>query len=231
MMEYTKEYAQMRPVGRICCHGPAPIPQEGGYDQVTQIDQISGLSHSVGTCAMKQGACKLTLNVKNGVIQEALVEMLSCSGMTQSAMMAAEILPGKTLLEALNTDLVCDAINVAMREYFLNMACGRTQTAFSKGGLAVGAAIEDLGAGAKTQVGTGYGTLGKGPRYLEVTEGYVTRVGLDEKERIIGYEYVNIGRLMDAVKSGVDANEALKKAMGSYGRFREAVSTIDPRKE
>lgn len=149
MMEYTKEYAQMRPVGRICCHGPAPIPQEGGYDQVMQIDQISGLSHSVGTCAMKQGACKLTLNVKNGVIQEALVEVLGCSGMTQSAMMAAEILPGKTLLEALNTDLVCDAINVAMREYFLNMACGRTQTAFSKGGLAVGAAIEDLGAGAK----------------------------------------------------------------------------------
>ena len=103
MMEYTKEYAQMRPVGRTCCHGPAPIPQEGGYDQVTQIDQISGLSHSVGTCAMKQGACKLTLNVKNGVIQEALVEVLGCSGMTQSAMMAAEILPGKTLLEALNT--------------------------------------------------------------------------------------------------------------------------------
>lgn len=231
MMEYTKEYAQMRPVGRTCCHGPAPIPQEGGYDQVTQIDQISGLSHGVGTCAMKQGACKLTLNVKNGVIQEALVEVLGCSGMTQSAMMAAEILPGKTLLEALNTDLVCDAINVAMREYFLNMAYGRTQTAFSKGGLAVGAAIEDLGAGAKTQVGTGYGTLGKGPRYLEVTEGYVTRVGLDEKERIIGYEYVNIGRLMDAVKSGVDANEALKKATGSYGRFREAVSTVDPRKE
>ena len=28
--------------------------------------------------------------------------------------MASEILPGKTLLEALNTDLVCDAINTAM---------------------------------------------------------------------------------------------------------------------
>lgn len=230
-MEYTKEYEQTRTLCRTCCHGPAPIPQEGGYDQVTQIDQISGLSHSVGTCAMKQGACKLTLNVKNGVIQEALVEVLGCSGMTQSAMMAAEILPGKTLLEALNTDLVCDAINVAMREYFLNMAYGRTQTAFSKGGLAVGAAIEDLGAGAKTQVGTGYGTLGKGPRYLEVTEGYVTRVGLDEEDRIIGYEYVNIGKLMDAVKSGTDANEALKNATGSYGRFKEAVATIDPRKE
>ena len=55
------------------------------------------------------------LNVKEGVIQEALVETIGCSGMTHSAAMAAEILPGKTILEALNTDLVCDAINTAMR--------------------------------------------------------------------------------------------------------------------
>lgn len=211
--------------------GPAPIPQDGGYDQVKQIDQISGLSHSVGTCAMKQGACKLTLNVKEGLIHEALVEVVGCSGMTQSALMAAEILPGKTLLEALNTDLVCDAINVAMREYFLNMAYGRTQTAFSKGGLPIGAAMEDLGTGAKTQVGTGYGTLDKGPRYLEVTEGYVTRVGLDDKRRIIGYEYVNIGKMMEYIKNGEEANQALERSKGMYGRFDEAVSTIDPRKE
>ena len=36
--------------------------------------------------------------------------------MTHSAAMAAEILPGLTVMEALNTDLVCDAINTAMRE-------------------------------------------------------------------------------------------------------------------
>lgn len=230
-MERTKEYENMSCIRRTKGSGPAPIPQNGRYDQVKQVDQISGLSHSVGTCAMKQGACKLTLNVEEGIIQEALVEVVGCSGMTQSALMAAEILPGKTLLEALNTDLVCDAINVAMREYFLNMAYGRTQTAFSKGGLPVGAAMEDLGAGAKTQVGTGYGTLEKGPRYLEVTEGYVTRVGLDSNRRIIGYEYVNIGKMMDYIKSGEDANQALELAKGMYGRFREAADTIDPRKE
>ncbi|BFL44854.1 hypothetical protein [Lactonifactor longoviformis] len=230
-MQCTKEYENMCCVCRTKGSGPAPIPQDGGYDQVKQIDQINGLSHSVGTCAMKQGACKLTLNVKKGIIHEALVEVVGCSGMTQSALMAAEILPGRTLLEALNTDLVCDAINVAMREYFLNMAYGRTQTAFSKGGLAVGAAMEDLGAGAKTQVGTGYGTLEKGPRYLEATEGYVTRVGLDEKSRIIGYEYINIGKMMEYIKSGEDANQALERARGTYGRFDEAVRTIDPRKE
>ncbi len=230
-MEFTREYENMCCVCRTKGSGPAPIPQDGGYDQVKQVDQISGLSHSVGTCAMKQGACKLTLNVKEGIIQEALVEVVGCSGMTQSALMAAEILPGKTLLEALNTDLVCDAINVAMREYFLNMAYGRTQTAFSKGGLPVGAAMEDLGAGAKTQVGTGYGTLEKGPRYLEVTEGYVTRLGLDDQKRIIGYEYVNIGKMMAYIREGEDAGRALERAKGVYGRFNEADSTIDPRKE
>ena len=99
----------------------------------------------------QQGACKLTLNVKDGIIQEALVETIGCSGMTHSAAMAGEILPGKTLLEALNTDLVCDAINVAMRELFLQIVYGRSQTAFSEGGLPIGASLEDLGKGLRSQ--------------------------------------------------------------------------------
>ena len=36
---------------------------------------------------------------------------------------------------------------------------------------------------------------------------------------------------MDAVKQGKDANEALSAASGQYGRFDEAVRTIDPREE
>jgi len=103
------------------------------------------LTHGIGWCAPQQGACKLTLNVKEGIIQEALVETIGCSGMTHSAAMAAEILPGKTVLEALNTDLVCDAINTAMRELFLQIVYGRTQSAFSEGGLIIGAGLEDLG--------------------------------------------------------------------------------------
>ena len=63
------------------------------------------------------------------------METIGCSGMTHSAAMAAEILPGKTILEALNTDLVCDAINTAMRELFLQIVYGRTQSAFSEDGL------------------------------------------------------------------------------------------------
>ena len=196
-----------------------------------EIKDISGLTHGIGWCAPQQGACKLTLNIKDGIIEEALVETIGCSGMTHSAAMASEILIGKTILEALNTDLVCDAINTAMRELFLQIVYGRSQTAFSEGGLPIGAGLEDLGKGLTSQVGTMYATKVKGPRYLQLTEGYVTRLALDEEDQIIGYEFVKTGPMMENIKKGMDANEAVKKATGSYGRFADAAKYIDPRHE
>ena len=142
-MIYTKEVENMCPVAKGAKHEPAPIPEEGKW-----------------------------VYSQNSVIEEALVETIGCSGMTHSAAMAAEILQGKTILEALNTDLVCDAINTAMRELFLQIVYGRTQSAFSDDGLAVGAGLEDLGKGLRSQVGTMYATKAKGVRYLEMAEGY-----------------------------------------------------------
>ena len=124
-MIYSAEVQHMCSVGKGAYHGPAPIPEEGKWVQAKQISDISGFTHGIGWCAPQQGCCKLTLNVKEGIIEEALVETLGCSGMTHSAAMASEILIGKTLLEALNTDLVCDAINTAMRELFLQIVYGR----------------------------------------------------------------------------------------------------------
>jgi len=216
-------------VAKGCNHGPAPIPEEGRWVQAKQVGDISGLTHGVGWCAPQQGACKLTLNVKEGIIQEALIETLGCSGMTHSAAMAGEILPGKTILEALNTDLVCDAINTAMRELFLQIAYGRTQSAFSEDGLPIGAGLEDLGKGLRSQIGTMYGTLEKGPRYLEMAEGYVTKIALDKGGEIIGYQFVNLGKMMDAIKKGESPNDAYQKNIGTYGRFAEAAQVIDPR--
>ena len=138
-MTYSHEVEHMCVVKKGPNHGPAPIPEEGKWVKAKEIVDISGLPHGIGWCAPQQGACKLTLNVKEGVIQEALVETIGCSGMTHSAAMASEIQPGKTQLEALNTDLVCDAINTAMRELFLQIDYGRTQSAISEGGLPVGA--------------------------------------------------------------------------------------------
>ena len=231
---YSKEVENMCCVAKGPDHGPAPIPEEGLWVKAKQIGDISGLTHGIGWCAPQQGACKLTLNVKDGIIQEALVETIGCSGMTHSAAMAAEILQGKTLLEALNTDLVCDAINTAMRELFLQIVYGRTQSAFSEGGLTIGAGLEDLGKGSRSQVGTMYGTLAKGVRYLEMAEGYVTRMALDENDQVIGYEFVNLGKMTDFIKKGDDANTAYEKSMGHYGRFTKedgAVKFIDPRKD
>lgn len=230
-MNYAHEVEQMTCVAKGANHGPAPIPEEGKWVKAKTIEDISGLTHGVGGCAPQQGACKLTLNVKDGVIQEALIETVGCSGMTHSAAMAAEILPGKTILEALNTDLVCDAINVAMRELFLQIVYGRTQTAFSEGGLPIGASLEDLGKGLRGQVATTFGTLKKGPRYLEIAEGYISRMALDGDDLIIGYEFIHLGKMMDFIKKGKDANDALKKATGTYGRFNEATRYIDPRQE
>ena len=209
-MIYSTEVQHMCRVAKGANHGPAPIPQEGRWVQAKEIKDISGLTHGIGWCAPQQGACKLTLNVKDGVIQEALVETIGCSGMTHSAAMAAEILSGKTILEALNTDLVCDAINTAMRELFLQIVYGRTQTAFSEEGLPIGAGLEDLGKGLRSQIGTMYGTVAKGVRYLEMAEGYVTRMALDDGDEVIGYEFVQMGKMMESIQKGVEPAEALK---------------------
>ena len=206
-MVYSKEVTEMCPVHQGVHHGAAPIPEEAKWVKARDVKDISGYTHGIGWCAPQQGTCKLSLNVKEGIIQEALLETIGCSGMTHSAAMAAEILPGLTVMEAL------------------------TQSAFSEDGLQIGAGLEDLGKGARSMVATTYGTVSKGPRYLELTDGYITDLALDEDDEIIGYKYVNFGKMMDFIKKGDDANTAIQKASGQYGRVADAVRFIDPRKE
>ncbi len=231
MASFSHEVENMCVVAKGPHHGPAPIPEEGKWGKPYQITDISGLTHGVGWCAPQQGTCKLTLNVKDGIIEEALVETIGCSGMTHSAAMAAEILPGKTILEALNTDLVCDAINVAMRELFLQIVYGRTQTAFSEDGLPIGAGLEDLGKGLRSQVGTIFSTKAKGVRYMEMAEGYITSLGLDQNNEVIGYQFVRVGKMLEDIRHGKTPDEAYKANLGQYGRYDEAVKKIDPREE
>jgi NifU-like protein involved in Fe-S cluster formation len=230
-MDETNDVKKMCRVVNGADPGVSPLPEEGKWVKAKEIEDISGLSHGIGWCAPQQGACKLTLNVKKGIIKEALVETIGCSGMTHSAAMAVESIQGKTLLEALNTDLVCDAINVAMREVFKQFVYGRTQTAFSENGLPVGSGLDDLGKNLRSQIGTMFGTEAKGPRYLEMTDGYVLHEGLDDHNEVIGYEFVNLGKMMKAIREGKDPKEAYEGAKGTYGRYAEAVKVIDPRKE
>lgn len=231
MLQYSSEVERMCPIAKGPKHGPAPIPEEGKWVKAYEIKDISGFTHGVGWCAPQQGACKLSLNIKNGIIEEALVETLGCSGMTHSAAMAAEILQGKTILEALNTDLVCDAINVAMRELFLQIVYGRSQTAFSENGLPIGSSLDDLGKGLRSQIGTIFATNAKGVRYLEMTEGYILNLAVDADDQVIGYKFVHLGKMMEAVRNGMSPNEAFEKNVKTYGRYEDAVKYIDPRKE
>ena len=230
-MEYSAEIKRMCKVKNGCDAGVSPIPEEGKWIKAKEIKDISGLSHGIGWCAPQQGAAKLTLNVKDGIIEEALVETIGCSGMTHSAAMAVEALQGKTLLEAVNTDLVCDAINVAMREIFKQFIYGRSQTAFSENGLPVGSSLDDLGKNMRSQIGTMFGSKEKGPRYLEMTDGYVLHIGLDTNDEVIGYEYVNLGKMMKAIREGEDPKIALDKAKGIYERYTETIKIINPKKK
>ena len=230
-MNYSHEVERMCVLAKGPKHGPAPIPEEGKWVKAYQIPDISGLTHGVGWCAPQQGCCKLTLNVKEGIIEEALVETLGCSGMTHSAAMAAEILPHKTILEALNTDLVCDAINTAMRELFLQIVYGRTQSAFSDDGLPIGAGLEDLGKGLRSQVGTIFSTNAKGVRYLEMAEGYILSVAVDGNGEAIGYKFVKVGKMLEDIRHGKDPKEAFESNIGTYGRYENAPKYIDPREE
>ena len=79
-MTYTAEVEHMCPLAKAAYHGPAPIPEEGKWVQAKEIKDISGFTHGIGWCAPQQGGCKLTLNVKNGIIEEALVETIGCYG-------------------------------------------------------------------------------------------------------------------------------------------------------
>ncbi len=230
-MNYSSEVNNMYKVNKCPHHGPSPIPQEGMWTKAFEVKDICGLSHGVGKCAPQQGACKLTLNIKNGIVEEALVETIGCSGMTHSAAMAGEILPGKTLLECLNTDLVCDAINDAMKQIFLQLVYGRSQTAFSKDGLPIGAGLEDLGKGKYSQIGTIFSSKEKGVRYLNTVEGYILSLGLDENDEVIGYQFINPGILINNIKNGMSPEKAYTSGIKTYGRFEEAVKFIDPRNE
>ena len=187
---------------------PRLIPEEGQWIQAKEITDISGLTHGVGWCAPQQGACKLTLNVKKGVIEEALVETIGCSGMTHSAAMASEILPGKTILEALNTDLVCDAINTAMRELFLQIVYGRTQSAFSDDGLVIGAGSGGPGQGPAQPGGHHVRHPGsRAPAIWRWPRAMCPSVALDKDHQVMRLSSsVSLGKMMDAIKKGMSPN-------------------------
>ena len=142
-MIYSKELENMCRVAKGVDHGPAPIPEEGKWVKAKEIKDISGLTHGIGWCAPQQGACKLTLNVKDGIIQEALIETVGCSGMTHSAAMAGEILTGKTILEA-----TLEAARLRFRPIVM------TSLAFTIGVLPL-AISSGAGAGSRHAIGTG----------------------------------------------------------------------------
>ena len=66
---------------------------------------------------------------------------------------------------------------------------------------------------------------------LELTEGNITKVAVDENGEAIGYQFVRLGKMMEDIRHGVDPKTAYEKNIGTYGRFADAPKYIDPREE
>ena len=88
-----------------------------------------------------------------------------------------------------------------------------------------------MGKGLRSQVGTMFSTKAKGVRYLEMAEGYVLKMALDENDEVIGYQFVKVGKMLEDIRHGMSPDEAYQKNIGQYGRFDGAAKYIDPREE
>ena len=65
-----------------------------------------------------------------------------------------------------------------------------------------------------------------------MAEGYVTGIALDADDQIIGYKFVNLGKMTDFIKKGDRRQrQHVKRHTGQYGRVDDAVKIIDPRQE
>lgn len=231
MLNYSHEVENMCVVAKGPKHGPAPIPEEGKWVKAYQIGDISGLSHGIGWCAPQQGMCKLTLNVKEGVIEEALVETSGCSGMTHSAAWRPRFCRAKRFSRrSTPTSYVTPSTSRCARSSFSSSTAARRRP--SPRTACPSAPRSRISARAwRSQIGTIFATKAKGVRYLEMAEGYILSLGLDADGEVIGYKFVHLGKMMDMIKNGVNAQEAFEKNTNTYGRYADAVKYIDPRKE
>ena len=83
--------------------------------------------------------------------------------------------------------------------------------------------------------GTIFSTKAKGVRYLELTEGYILQTALDKDNQVIGYKFVHLGKMMDAIRPRHRSQDRLREEhrylRPLQRRARGAVKWIDPREE
>lgn len=66
---------------------------------------------------------------------------------------------------------------------------------------------------------------------LQMAEGYVLDMALNEEKETVGYRFVHLGKMMDLIRAGKDNKEAYESCIGTYGQYEGASEYIDPRKE
>ena len=66
---------------------------------------------------------------------------------------------------------------------------------------------------------------------MEMAEGYILSMALDENDEVIGYKFVRVGKMLEDIRNGISPDEAYNNNIGQYGRYDNAAKYIDPRKE
>ena len=54
-------------------------------------------------------------------------------------------------------------------------------------------------------------------------------MALDKDDQVIGYKFVHLGKMMEAIRGGMDPREAYEKNIGTYGRYDDAVKSTSTR--
>lgn len=78
--------------------------------------------------------------------------------------------------------------------------------------------------------GTIFSTKEKGVRYLELTEGYINKLALDENNEVIGYQFVKLGKMMEDIRHGKTPMRHTRRtwaptAASALSRARSSTST------
>ena len=237
-MQYSREVEEMVCVKKGPNHGPAPIPEEGKWVQSREIKDISGFTHGVGWCAPQQGACKLSLNIKDGIIRRGAGrdagllrhDPLGRHGFRDSARQrpSSRRLTPTSFATPSTPPCANSSLQIAYGRY--------SESAFSEGGLWPSArGFEDLRQGPALpdrhhvrHKAQGRRATWKWPKATSSR----SAGDKDKEDQICGYQVrASLGKMMDAIKKGgIDPKEAYEKNIGTYGRFTKArAKYIDPR--
>lgn len=228
----SHEVQQMCCVAKGAKHGPAPIPEEGKWVKSKQISDISGLTHGVGWCAPQAGRvqahaqCQGRRNQGSPRRNNRLLGHDALGGLWRRKFSQAKPFSKPLIPTSFATQSTSPCAN------FSSKSSTDALRRLSRKAVSPSARVSKTWARVCARRSARCSRRKSRARATsELAEGYVLEQALDENNEVIGYKTVHVGKMLEAIRNGMDAGEAFKKFTSTKGRFEDAAKTIDPRKE